>query len=270
MGGFDELLNKWEGIDIIEDVRDETVVCCSNVVSTPKKDGENVFHKGQSGHDGCQQIHTRREQGMLAIPTLRELETRLNKAKDFWHLDMNDGYMQLQLAEESRKITTFYTPRGLKRFKRLHFGINSAAEIFNKEVRKVVAQEPNAISMYDDIIVYRTTHEECDKALRHMLQLWRENGFTLSLKKSKFNPTSVRFFGKVFTSEGISHDPEKVTALKAAGPPRSPSEVCSFPFFVEANEDFMEGFAQATGPLSGRRSGIGCLSEPGPCCLEKP
>ena len=52
-----------------------------------------------------------------AIPTLRELETRLNGAKYFSHLDMNDGYnMQLELAEESRKLTTFYTHRGLKCF----------------------------------------------------------------------------------------------------------------------------------------------------------
>ena len=34
---------------------------------------------------------------------------------------MNDGYMQLELAEESRKLTMFYTHRGLKRFKRLQY-----------------------------------------------------------------------------------------------------------------------------------------------------
>ncbi len=44
-----------------------------------------------------------------AIPTLRELETRLNGAKYFSHRGMNDGYMQLELAEESRNVTTFYT-----------------------------------------------------------------------------------------------------------------------------------------------------------------
>lgn len=53
----------------------------------------------------------------------------------FSHLDMNDGYMQLELAKESRKMTTFYTHRGFKRFKRLHFGVNSAAEILSEEVR---------------------------------------------------------------------------------------------------------------------------------------
>lgn len=54
---------------------------------------------------------------------------------------MNDGHMQLELAEESRKLTTFYTHCGLKHFKRLRSRLNSSVEIFNKEVRKVVALE---------------------------------------------------------------------------------------------------------------------------------
>ena len=59
----------------------------------------------------------------------------------------------------------------------------------------------------------------------------------------------MKFFGKVFSSEGISPDPDKVAALKEAGPPQSAAEVRSFLFFSGANADFMEGFAQATAPL---------------------
>ena len=73
------------------------------------------------------------------IPTLSELSTRLNGAKCFSHLDMSDDCMQLELVEASRKLTTFYTPKGLKRFKRLHFGVNSVAEAFDEEVQKVVS-----------------------------------------------------------------------------------------------------------------------------------
>ena len=58
-----------------------------------------------------------------------------------------------------------------------------------------------------------------------MLQLWREHGLTLSLKKSRLNLQAVTFFGKVFASEGISPDPDKVAALKVAGPPQSATEV---------------------------------------------
>ena len=88
-----------------------------------------------------------------------------------------------------------------------------------------------------------------DKALRHVLQLWRAYGITLSLKKSRLNLRAVKFFGKAFSNEGISPDPDKVVALKTAGPPQSADEVCSFLFFAGANADFMEGFAQVTALL---------------------
>jgi len=44
---------------------------------------------------------------------------------------MNDGFMQLELAEEGRKLSTFYTHCGPERFKRLDFEVDSAAEIVN-------------------------------------------------------------------------------------------------------------------------------------------
>ena len=241
---FEQILDRWQDLDIIEDVGDEPTDWCSNVVLTPKKDGESV-RASLDMTDVNKYIKRTRH----TIPTLRELETRLNGAKYFTHLDMNDGYMQLELAEESRKLTTFYTHRGLKRFKKLHFVVNSAAEIFNEEVRKVVALEPHAISIYDDILIYGATQDEHDQALKHILQLWRAHGLTLSIKKSRFNLRAVTFFGKVFSSEGISPDPSKVAALQAAGPPESHAEVRSFLFFAGANADFMEGFAQVTAPL---------------------
>ena len=185
---------------------------------TPRKDGESIR--------ACldmTEVNQHIKRTRHTIPTLRELEAKCNGAKYFSHLDMNDGYMQLELAEENRKLTTSYPPKGLKRFKRLHFGVNIAAEITN---------EPHAISIYDDILLFGATRQERDQALKHVLQLWREYGLTLSLKKSRFNLRAVTFFGKVFTVDGISPDPEKVAALKAGGSPQSVAEVRSFLFFA--------------------------------------
>ena len=161
---FDQILDRWQGLDIIEDVGDELTDWCSNMILTPKKDGESV-RASLDKADVNKYIKRTRN----TIPTLRELETRLNEAKFFSHLDMNDGYMQLELAEESRKLTTFYTHRGLKHFKRLHFGVNSAAEIFNEKVRKVVSLEPNAISIYDNVLVFGTTQKEHDQGFETYL-----------------------------------------------------------------------------------------------------
>ena len=39
---FGQILDRWHNLDIIEDVGDEPTDWCSNVVLTPKKDGESV------------------------------------------------------------------------------------------------------------------------------------------------------------------------------------------------------------------------------------
>lgn len=63
-------------------------------------------------------------------PTVDELIHDLNGSSVFSKLDLNAGYHQLELEHESRNITTFSTHVGLRRYKRLSFGISSAAELF--------------------------------------------------------------------------------------------------------------------------------------------
>ena len=86
---FYQVLDRWYRLYIIEDVGDEPTDWCSNVVLTPKKDGESV----RASLDIKRTRHT--------ILRLHELETRLNGPKYFSHLDMNDGYMQLELQEKA-------------------------------------------------------------------------------------------------------------------------------------------------------------------------
>lgn len=76
-----------------------------------------------------------------------------------------------KLVEESRKLTTFYTPRWLKHFKELHYRVNSTAEIPNEQEQKVASQETNAISIYDNIINYGMSQEEHNWALQHVLRI---------------------------------------------------------------------------------------------------
>ena len=60
---FDEILDKGEEMDIIEDVRDEPTEWCSNVVLTPKKDGENIRARldmtDANKYEGCPMLSTR-------------------------------------------------------------------------------------------------------------------------------------------------------------------------------------------------------------------
>ena len=64
------------------------------------------------------------------IPTVDDIRLELNGAKWFSKLDLSQAYHQLELEENSRYITTFTTHEGLFRYKRLNYGTNAAAEIF--------------------------------------------------------------------------------------------------------------------------------------------
>ena len=47
------------------------------------------------------------------ISTLQELRYKLNDAQYFTKLEIKHGYMQMELDQALRPITTFYTHRGL-------------------------------------------------------------------------------------------------------------------------------------------------------------
>ena len=66
------------------------------------------------------------------IPTVEDISLNLNQAKYFAKLDLSQAYHQLPLDEQSRFITTFSTHLGLFRYTRLPYGINEAAEFFQK------------------------------------------------------------------------------------------------------------------------------------------
>ena len=68
------------------------------------------------------------------IPIIEEMCHDNNGCVIFTKLDLNQGYHQLELDEDSGAITTFSTHVGLFRYKRLNFGTCSAAEIFHEEI----------------------------------------------------------------------------------------------------------------------------------------
>ena len=66
------------------------------------------------------------------MPTIDDLIANLNGATHLSTRDLSSGYHQLELAPESRFVTTFSIHVGLKRYKRLPFAIYAASEIFQE------------------------------------------------------------------------------------------------------------------------------------------
>ncbi|KAK9703504.1 RNase H-like domain found in reverse transcriptase [Popillia japonica] len=86
-------------------------------------------------------------------PTTDDIITQLNGAKVFSKIDLKEGYHQLTLAEESRHITAFATHIGIFRYKRLNFGINTAAEIFQDSKWTWTKQHQAEYNKVKDLVI---------------------------------------------------------------------------------------------------------------------
>lgn len=182
-------------------------------------------------------------------PTIDDVIHELNGAKVLSKLDLTAGYHQLELHPDSRYITTFTTHLGLMRYKRLNFGISSAAEVFQNTIRQTLQDIASVKNLSDDIIIYGATQADHDKSLTAVFQRLKEQGLTLNRKKCEFNKNRLEFFGFIFSYGGISADPRKVESIKQADKPKDAAEVRSFLGMANYCSRFNSEFATVTEPL---------------------
>ena len=190
-----------------------------------------------------------------SVPTVEQLRHDLNGAKLFSQIDLRDAFYQLPLDEESKRLTTFSTPWGLKRSTRLVQGAVPSSSICHETLRRDLQGISGALNIADNILVWgcgdseediRSSH---DRALLEVLQMFRRTGLTLNKRKCIFNATSTKFFGFLFSSEGILADPDKIEALRNAERPKTKEEVRSFLGMAGFNSQFIPGYATVSEPL---------------------
>ena len=162
--------------DVIEKVTDGPTPWVSPIVVAPKpKTPENIRI--------CVDMRLpnkviKRERHIT--PTFDDVIADLSGAQYFSKLDLRSGYHQILLHTDSRHITTFSTHAGLYRYKRLNFGINSAAEILQETVRESLRGSPGVVNISDDILVKGDTIAEHDANLLAAILRLKENGFTVN------------------------------------------------------------------------------------------
>lgn len=182
-------------------------------------------------------------------PTMDDVIHELKGATVFFKLDLRAGYHQLELHPDSRYITMFTTHLGLRRYKRLNFGISSAAEVFQNAICQTLQGISGVKTLSDDTIVHGKTQADHDNSLRAVFQRLKERGLTLNRNKCEFNKSRLEFFGFIFSAGGISPDPKKVAALQQASDPQDPTEVRSLLSMANYCSRFIKDFASIAAPL---------------------
>ena len=161
-------------------------------------------------------------------------------------IDLKKAYHQLELDENSRFITAFSTHVGLWRYKRLFFGLNSAAEIFHNTLREILSDIDGAINSSDDILIHGCTGREHDDRLEKVRRRLREMNITVNEEKQQIGQTKVQFHGVILSDEGLQIEVKTICNFDR---PTNVTEVTRFLGMTNYCSQFIKGHAELTKPL---------------------
>lgn len=180
--------------------------------------------------------------------TIEELIVELNGAQYFSKIDLNKvtiSWNWQRKADTSQPLQHTTDSTGTKDC----FGINSAAEIFQKSVAEMLRGIKGVKNMSDDIIIHSKTKEEHKDTITKVLDCLRRNNITANKAKGEFWKDSITFFGHVFSKERISPSKEKVDAILNAEKPKDAEEVRSFLGMAQYLSRFIPNYSTLVDPL---------------------
>jgi len=181
--------------------------------------------------------------------TINDIKHKLTGSKFFTKIDLKNGYFQIMLDEPSRKYTTFATHRGNYRYLRLNMGLSCSAEIFQREIARILTGIDGQINISDDILIYAKTEVEHDEIVKQVLGRLEESGITINAEKCIFKVNKLTFFGMVFSEDGISPDPDKVQSIMDAKAPETTNELQSFLGLTNFVSGHITDYANIKAPL---------------------
>ena len=179
----------------------------------------------------------------------------MHGAKVFTVLDVSKGFWHIELDELSSFLTTFHTPFGQYRWKRMPFGISSAPEVFQRRMHELIEGLRGVEIVADEIMTvgYGESQEEAvhdhDKNLAAFLQRCADRGIKLNAEKLKLRVKEVPFIGHVATDKGLCVDPAKVRAIVEMPPPSDVTGIQRLLGMIQYLSKFLPCLSDMTKPL---------------------
>ncbi|XP_062538807.1 uncharacterized protein K02A2.6-like [Armigeres subalbatus] len=163
------------------------------------------------------------------MPTLEQILAELDGAAWFSTIDITNAFFHIELHEESRHLTNFFTEFGMYRCVRLPFGLCNAPDVFQETLqRKVLGGCKGCRNYQDDILVFGSTKEEHDENLASVLACLANHNVMLNKSKCVFGSQILGFLGFTLTPQGWMVEEGKISAIREFRTPISSSEVKSF------------------------------------------
>nr|XP_024658736.1 uncharacterized protein K02A2.6-like [Maylandia zebra] len=184
------------------------------------------------------------------LPRIEDLFASLAGGQHFSKLDLANAYLQMEVEEESKKLLTISTQKGLFRFNRLPFGVAPSPALFQKAMDQVLLGLPYTHCYLDDILVSGPDKQTHLRTLKAVLGRLEDYGLRLKQEKCLFFQESVEYLGHIIDAAGLHKSPEKVRAVMEAPAPADVSQLRSFLGMLNYYGRFIPDLATVLKPLN--------------------
>ena len=190
---------------------------------------------------------------ILRIPRIDELLDTVgeNQPRFFSVLDCTQGFHQIPLHPNARDKTGFITPMGKYRYKTMPQGFRNAPAVFQSLMDNLLRGIAfKYVMVYiDDLCIFSPTFEKHLEHLREVFSRIRKAKLTLHPKKCQFAVKRVGYLGHILTPEGISPNPDKISAIHSYPVPRKVKDVRAFLGMAGYYRKFVSNYSSLAKPL---------------------
>ena len=168
-------------------------------------------------------------------------------------LDLEKGFLQMPLDEESKPYTAFSVPHNLYEFNRLPMGLSTSPAQFQRCMNHTFRDLINSVLVIylDDLLVYARTFEEHLESLRLVFTRLRGANLKLRAAKTQLARSELKFLGFRLSPEGIKADSRICDDVRNFPRPTNVKQVRGFLGLAQFYKRFIKDYAKLAKPLNG-------------------
>ena len=224
---------------------------CNAVVLVRKKDGSLRF---------CinfRKLNSLTVKDSYPLPHICETLESLAGAAHYSTFDMNSGFWQVPMEEESKQYTAFTLgSMGLYECESMPFGLCNAPPTFQRLMQNCLGELnlTYCLICLDDVIIFSWTEEHLER-MRVVFDCLHEHGLKLKPSKCDMFKTEINYLAHHVSKKGVLPSKKNLEAIAECPPPDTYTKVKSFVGLVGHCRRFIKGFANIAAPLYDLTSG---------------
>ena len=225
---------------------------CNAVVLVRKKDGSLHF---------CidfRKLNSLTVKDSHPLPCICETLESLTGAAHFSTFNMNSGFWQVPMDEESKQYTAFTLgSMGLYECESMPFGLCNTPPTFQRLMQNCLGELnfTYCLIYLDDVIVFSNTPDEHLQRMRVVFNCLREHGLKLKSSKCEVFKSEINYLAHHVSRRGVLPLKKNLESITQCPPPDTYTKVKSFVGLVGHYRHFIKDFAKIAAPLYDLTSG---------------